>query len=155
MKASELSQRLSEVADRVARELLPNGSKEGHEWRCGSVDGEAGKSLGVHLSGSKAGVWSDFSAGTSGDLLDLWMAVRGCGLPEAMEQAARFIGVQIDRPEVKTYPKPKRPDGLSTKSESVMSWLKEIKKAISRINCCVQGCLSRQRFRDVPTPAQW
>jgi twinkle protein len=128
MKASELSQRLSEVADRVARELLPNGSKEGHEWRCGSVHGEAGKSLGVHLSGSKAGVWSDFSAGTSGDLLDLWMAVRGCGLPEAMEQAARFIGVQIDRPEVKTYPKPKRPDGLSTKSESVMSWLKETRK---------------------------
>lgn len=128
MKARELSQRLAEVADRVARELLPNGSKEGHEWRCGSVDGEAGKSLGVHLSGSKAGVWSDFSAGASGDLIDLWMAVRGCGLPEAMDQAARFIGVQIDRPETKTYPKPKRPEGISAKAEGVMGWLKDVRK---------------------------
>ena len=128
MKASELSQKLSESADRVARELFPNGSKEGQEWRVGSIDGEAGKSLGVHLSGSKAGVWSDFSAGTSGDLLDLWMAVRGCTLPEAMEQAAKFIGVQMARAERKTYPKPKRPEGISAKSEPVMDWLLNVRK---------------------------
>lgn len=128
MKASELSQRLAESSDRVARELLPNGSKEGHEWRCGSIDGEAGKSLGVHLSGSKAGVWADFSAGTSGDLLDLWMAVRGCGLPEAMEQAARFIGVQIAEPERKAYPKPKRPTLEAVKKSRVYQWLSDDRK---------------------------
>jgi twinkle protein len=128
MKARELSQLLAEVADRVARELLPNGSKEGHEWRCGSIDGEAGKSLGVHLSGSKAGVWSDFSAGTSGDLLDLWMAVRGCALPEAMDQASKFIGVQVSKPERKTYPKPRRPEGLTAKSENVTNWLRGDRK---------------------------
>ena len=128
MKASELSQRLAEQADRVARELLPNGSKEGHEWRCGSVDGEAGKSLGVHLTGSKAGVWSDFSAGTSGDLLDLVMAVRGVGLPEAMKFAAEMIGVQIREPEKKSYPKPNRPTNISAKSDPVMTWLKGERK---------------------------
>lgn len=123
MKASELSQKLSEAADRVARELLPNGSKDGHEWRCGSIDGEAGKSLGVHLSGSKAGVWADFSAGTSGDLLDLWMAVRGLGLTEAMREAAHFIGVDIREPERKAFPKPKKPEGLTAKGSPVMDWL--------------------------------
>ena len=124
MKANELSRRLADCADKVAFELLPNGSKEGNEWRCGSVDGEPGKSLGVHLSGSKAGVWSDFSAGTSGDLLDLWMAVRGVGLPEAMQQAAQFIGVTVQAPERKAYPKPKRPENISRNSSPVMDWLK-------------------------------
>lgn len=128
MKASELSQRLSEQADKVSRELLPNGSKEGSEWRCGSVGGEPGKSLGVHLTGSKAGVWSDFSAGTSGDLLDLWMAVRGCGLTEAMTQAAELIGVHFAAPEKKSYPKPQRPTNISAKSDPVMSWLKDVRK---------------------------
>lgn len=128
MKAAELSERLAESADKVARELLPNGSREGAEWRCGSINGEAGKSLGVHLTGSKAGVWSDFSAGTSGDLLDLWMAVRGCGLAEAMQQAAQLIGVQIREPEKKTYPKPKKPEGLTTKASPVMTWLADTRK---------------------------
>ncbi|MDD5037176.1 MAG: toprim domain-containing protein, partial [Methylococcaceae bacterium] len=125
MKANELSRRLAECADRVAVELLPNGSKDGHEWRCGSIDGEPGKSLGVHLGGSKAGVWSDFSSGVSGDLLDLWMATRGIGLQDAMIQAAQFLGIQIREPDRKTYPKPKRPENISAKSNPVMAWLRE------------------------------
>lgn len=128
MKASELSQILAGHAEKVARELLPNGAKEGSEWRCGSVDGEAGKSLGVRISGSKAGIWSDFSAGTSGDLLDLWMAARDCGLAEAIQQAAQFVGVQIREPERKSYPKPQRPSGMSAKSDPVMTWLKDVRK---------------------------
>lgn len=131
MKAAELSQRLAEHADRIARELLPNGSKEGSEWRCGSVDGEPGKSLGVHLTGSKAGVWADFSAGTSGDLLDLFMAVRGIGLTEAMKQAGEMIGVHIREPEKKAYPKPQRPTNISAKSDPVMAWLKTERKLSS------------------------
>lgn len=51
--------------------LLPGGRRDGHEWRAGSIAGEKGKSLGVHLTGSKAGVWSDFAAGEGGDALDL------------------------------------------------------------------------------------
>ena len=110
MKAGELAQKLAYCADRVAMELLPNGKRDGNEWRCGSTDGQEGKSLGVHLTGTKAGVWADFSAGTGGDLLDLWQAVRGCGLVEAMGQAGKFLGIATQEPERKTYPKPKKPD---------------------------------------------
>ena len=69
---------IEDILDRLAgdtpalcKQLLPNGHREGQEWRCGSVNGEPGKSLGVHLTGGKAGVWSDFAAGEGGDILDL------------------------------------------------------------------------------------
>lgn len=55
--------------------LLPNGVREGYEWRVGSVGGEPGRSMAVHLRGGKAGVWSDFSSGETGDALDLVAAV--------------------------------------------------------------------------------
>ena len=70
-----------EIVDRLAgnigalcENLMPNGRREGAEWRCGSVDGQPGKSLGVHLIGAKAGVWSDFADGNKGDPLDLIQA---------------------------------------------------------------------------------
>jgi twinkle protein len=78
VKAAELAALLARDAEGVARMLLPNGKREGHEWRAGSTDGEAGKSLGVHLTGAKAGVWCDFATGENGDLLDLW--ARSCGV---------------------------------------------------------------------------
>lgn len=128
MKARELAQKLADNADRVAMELLPNGKREGNEWRCGSVDGQEGKSLGVHLTGTKAGVWADFSAGDGGDLLDLWQAVRGCGLVEAMEQAGKFLGISVVEHERKTYPKPKRPEGSKSANGPVLEWLTATRK---------------------------
>ena len=74
MMAKEISRLLAQRAEEIARHLLPNGKKESNEWRTGSVNGEAGHSLGVHLSGEKAGLWCDFSnAGDKGDLIDLWV----------------------------------------------------------------------------------
>ena len=75
--AVEIVALLAERAEHLCRDLLPGGRKEGPEWRCGSVQGEAGKSLGVHLGGAKAGIWSDFATGESGDLLDLIQAYHG------------------------------------------------------------------------------
>ncbi|MBI5136850.1 MAG: hypothetical protein HZA24_05875, partial [Nitrospirae bacterium] len=51
MDARIIRDRLAERAETVAAHLLPNGRRDGHEWRCGSVRGEAGNSLAVHLSG--------------------------------------------------------------------------------------------------------
>jgi len=75
MKASEVALRLSAQADAVVRKLLPNGKRHGRKWKCGDTTGAAGSPLGVYLEGGKAGVWSDFSTGESGDLLDLWASV--------------------------------------------------------------------------------
>ena len=71
MTPRELSQLLARDAEGVAKHLLPEGKRVGHEWRCGSVSGEPGSSLGVHLHGDKAGVFCDFATGQSGDLIDL------------------------------------------------------------------------------------
>lgn len=87
----------------VVEHLLPGGRKEGHEWRVGSVDGEKGKSLGVHLSGEKAGVWRDFSSDEGGDLIDLWMATRKQDLPAALDDIRSWLGVE--RPKPYTAPK--------------------------------------------------
>lgn len=96
----------------VAEMLLPGGKREGQEWRAGSTSGDKGQSLGVHLSGDKAGVWADFSTGESGDLLDLWMAARSVSLVQALDQARAFCGMTRPEPayaERKAYSRPPKP----------------------------------------------
>jgi twinkle protein len=129
VKAAELAALLARDAEGVARTLLPNGKREGAEWRIGSVDGEAGKSTGVHLTGQKAGVWCDFSTGEGGDLLDLWAKVRGVGIGEACRQAAEYLGVRelrVENPRP-SYQRPKR-EGIAGLSEAHRRWLVEERK---------------------------
>jgi twinkle protein len=94
----ELKRALSSRVLSVAEYLLPGGRKEGHEWRAGSTDGEKGRSLGVHLSGEKAGVWSDFGADGGGDLIDLWMQTRKMDLPTALDDIRKWLGVEQPKP---------------------------------------------------------
>ena len=89
-----------EIVDRLAGNigalceyLLPNGRREGAEWRCGSVQGEPGKSLGVHLAGAKAGIWSDFADGSKGDPLDLIQACLRLDKGEAVLWAKDWLGL--------------------------------------------------------------
>lgn len=95
MRATELANLMANSVEHVASYLLPNGKRVGNEWECGNLHGDPGKSLKVHLTGDKAGVWKDFSSQDSGDLLGLWMAVKGQGLTEAMHDAADFMGVHL------------------------------------------------------------
>ena len=101
---TELKLKLAARADDVAAMLLPGGRKEGHEWRAGSVDGEKGQSLGVHLTGAKAGVWSDFGTGEGGDLIDLWTAAKRVTLIQALDDIRAYLGVS--RPAPYRDPKP-------------------------------------------------
>jgi hypothetical protein len=93
MNAAEISRLLAQNIEALARELMPNGHKEGAEWRCGSVAGEAGDSLGVHLRGHKAGLWKDFQTGEAGDALDLIAAVNGTDLKEALRWARCWLRI--------------------------------------------------------------
>ncbi len=127
MKAKDVSQALARDAARVADYLLPQGKKAGREWKAGSVAGEPGDSLSVCVAGSKAGVWSDFSTGEAGDLIDLWMAVRNLSLSEAIAEAKGFLGVHDDMPERerKTFTKPAKPKGktAATSAGRALAWL--------------------------------
>lgn len=94
MMAKEISKQLSQRAEDVACYLLPNGKREGNEWCVGSIAGEAGKSLRVHLVGEKAGVWCDFAnESDKGDLLDLWALKRNLKISEAIKEAAHYLGI--------------------------------------------------------------
>jgi hypothetical protein len=124
MRATELSKMLSLNTESVAQMLLPNGKRKAAEWECGDLNGASGDSLKVRLTGSKAGVWSDFASGESGDLIGLWMAVRGLSLKEACEQAKDYLGVQDEAP-LKAKPLYNRPNktGITNLSDAHLEWL--------------------------------
>lgn len=92
----------------VVAELLPHGHREGHEWVAPSLIGRSRRSLSVHLAGTKAGVWSDFSSGgaESGDALDLVAAVSFAGdRADALKWARSWLGLEA----TPGSPEPRRP----------------------------------------------
>lgn len=124
MNASELSKVMAANAHSIAEYLFPNGKKAGKEWKVGGVDGSSGKSMSICLSGAKAGVWKDFSAGDGGDLLDAWAACRCISIPDAMREAKAFLGVRDEMPAkpVQTYKRPEKPKCVVPKNQ-VREWL--------------------------------
>lgn len=96
LSAKDISERLAREAERVCRHLLPGGKLESGNWRVGSLAGEPGQSLGVQVTGSRAGIWADFAHGgeeAKGDLLDLWVAVKSVSLSIAIKEAKEWLGI--------------------------------------------------------------
>ncbi|MEE9249655.1 MAG: toprim domain-containing protein [Alphaproteobacteria bacterium] len=109
--AADIAARLADRAQDLCRRLLPGGRREGAEWRCGSVQGEPGKSLGIHLNGAKAGIWSDFATGEGGDLLDLIEAVLNLDTAGAIGWAKNWFGIDDGpTPRPRSAPKSERHD---------------------------------------------
>lgn len=107
----DIARLLAQDVERVCLELLPQGKKVGHEWCVGSLEGEAGNSLKVRLTGPKAGLWADFAGTERGDLLNLWVDVRKEGIGRAMREAKEFLGIVDSEPyrySDKEYQRPKR-----------------------------------------------
>lgn len=127
MDVSEISQRLRDQSETIAKYLLPGGKINGREWIAGDVSGIPGKSLKVCVSGSKQGIWSDFASGDSGDLIDLWMATRGIGISDALKEIKNYLGID-DRPDFlpiakREYSKPTRPAHVVKAKTAVVSYL--------------------------------
>lgn len=123
---SEIARLLAGRAEAVCQWLLPQGKREGREWRAGSISGDAGQSLGVNLSG-KAGVWRDFAdSAKGGDLIDLIQAVHGCNKAEAVKEAKEFLGISDDMPtflpQRKAYSRPEKPRGITNPGEEMLRW---------------------------------
>lgn len=82
----------------LCHELLPGGHRRQHEWCCGSLAGEAGQSCKVHLTGARAGVWSDFSTGEAGDIFDLIAEVLFAGdKKKAYQWSLQYLGLDNSR----------------------------------------------------------
>lgn len=101
MIAKEISELLARRAEDVSSMLLPTGKRRGNEWCVGSIDGEQGSSLKVHLKGAKAGVWCDFATGEAGDLLDLWASKNNQSILEAIKDCRQYLGLR-DLPTLHT-----------------------------------------------------
>ncbi len=73
--------------------LLPRGTFRGDKFYVGDLQGNKGQSMIVELTGSKAGLWHDFSTGEGGDIFDLWAAVTGKNqFTDTVEDIAKWIG---------------------------------------------------------------
>lgn len=68
---------LEDRLDTLVSRLLPAAVKVNGTYKLGSLAGEAGQSLVIWASGTKAGQWFDFAAGEGGDLVGLIRAVLG------------------------------------------------------------------------------
>lgn len=129
---SQLADMLARDCERVCRELLPNGKRQGDEWCAGSVSGEAGNSLKVRLSGDRAGKWADFATSDdSGDLIDLWGAVRGLSVGETLREVRAWLGVPEPERFVgkreKSYDGPAVPK-VSAPAGDTLEWLTNARK---------------------------
>lgn len=126
MRAGDIAEMLARDTEGVCEMLLPNGKRQGNEWCVGSINGEAGDSCRIHLTGNKAGVWKDFgSHERGGDLLDLWAASKGIPLPDAITEAKSYLGISDTRFHGYRPPerRPEKPKCHTPRGE-VLEWLK-------------------------------
>nr|CRH06060.1 Putative TOPRIM domain protein [Candidatus Magnetococcus massalia] len=86
----EIKARLQSQIEAVLHHLLPAGKVRHGQFLIGDVEGSAGESMKVELSGEKAGIWYDHAVGTGGDILDLWARSRG------MDTHTQFRDVMAD-----------------------------------------------------------
>lgn len=126
----ELNQRLVADIESVVPMLLPSGKLSSGEWRVGSIAGEAGQSLGVRMTGTKAGVWSDFAAGGGGDLLDLWREVKCLTMAETLREVREYLGIREPRFEAprKSYQRPEPPKAATDEDSPAWRWLVDERK---------------------------
>lgn len=104
MNAFDLRQSLASQAEEVCRHLLPGGKRTGSEWCSGDLNGGSGRSLKVHLDGTKAGLWCDFAdAGKKGSLIDLWMEVKGLSFPNALKEIREWLGLPPETAPGRVY----------------------------------------------------
>jgi hypothetical protein len=86
--ADRLDRILCEGIDQLCRHFFPQGRKIGQEWKIADTSGQRGDSLGIQLTGTKAGQWHDRATGEGGTFPRLLMVNRGLSFPEA----CRLIG---------------------------------------------------------------
>lgn len=94
---AQIAELLASQIESLCQQLLPAGKRDGGEWRCGSIAGEPGQSLAVHLRPPRAGVWADFASADPrhrGDALDLVAAVLFSGdKVQAIRWARSWLGL--------------------------------------------------------------
>lgn len=98
-----LADALLQRAETLVPQWLPEGKRQKAEWVCGSLQGEAGRSLSVNL---RTGAWSDFAGDErGGDLTSLYAAIHSLGMGQAAARLMESLGWRRD-PIVSPSPAP-------------------------------------------------
>lgn len=88
----------------LLEKLLPEGKLQGHEFTCGNLAGESGKSCCININ---TGKWSDFATGeTGGDLISLVAAIENINQYDAAKFLAEMIGYSLPDTDYKMKGKP-------------------------------------------------
>lgn len=82
-------------AERICRHFLTLGKKVSQEWKLGDTAGAKGDSLGVQLTGDRAGLWVDRATGEGGKLRKLIAANRGLADQDVVEEISRAFGISF------------------------------------------------------------
>lgn len=130
LTARDISKQLTDRVESVCQWLLPGGKSVQGNWRCGSVAGEPGDSLGVQLTGPNRGIWADFAGDDKGDLLDLIVSAKAVPMRDAIKMAKEWLGIREPESKVpkKTYGKPKGTPKLAPTRNPVMEYLMNERK---------------------------
>jgi len=91
-----LKRTIRENIETLCQHFFPNGKKAGDEWQVGNLQGEAGRTLNIHLEGDKAGVFKDFNTGEHGDFVMAIKIARGLGFVDAALEIGRAIGIALE-----------------------------------------------------------
>ncbi len=112
-----INNQAKESLEQICRRWLPNGQRAGSEWEVGSLAGESGRSLKIHLTGTKQGVWKDFSAETGGnDPVSLIAAIEGISQSAAAHLLIEFLNIRIEAQDDRRPVKP-APNAKSSEQE--------------------------------------
>lgn len=99
ISVAAISDQLRDRCEELVRELLPAAKRDGPYLKVGSVMGEAGSSLVIHLNGQRRGKWTDYAGGDGahGDMLDLIGAVHGFhAAADRVAWAKQWLGIHDD-----------------------------------------------------------
>jgi putative DNA primase/helicase len=92
IRFGELAAALLAAAESLVPKWLPGGRRDGHEYKCGNLQGGAGGSCSINLVNGR---WADFATGEQGgDLLSLYAAIHGLTNARAAVQVAREEGLE-------------------------------------------------------------
>lgn len=123
--ATAISRDLAGQAERLCRQYLSNGRREGNYWLVGDLRNTPGRSLYVRLraslDGGQAGKWTDAQSGEHGDLLDIIRAsVPSGALAEALVEARHFLSLPSD-PDERSERHTKAPTGSAEAARRLLA----------------------------------
>lgn len=88
----------------LVHEWFPQGHKEGHEFKVGSLSGEPGRSMSINL---RTGAWKDFASDAGGsDPISLLAAIRSVSMADAARELGGRLSTGIASLGVSAPPKP-------------------------------------------------